>query len=189
MKLSEWAKQMGITYTTAWRWCKSDRMPCPWEKTPTGTIIVHPNSNQDLQTIIYSRVSSSSKKDDLKRQEDRCKSFCEAKGLTVYKSFKEVASGMNDDRKILNKILDLPPSRLVVEHKDRLTRFGFNYLEKLLTKSGWEMVVVNKDEIEEDDLMKDLISIITSFCCRYYGLRRGHNKVNKIKKELKSDND
>jgi putative resolvase len=189
MKLSDWAKLQNISYITAWRWCKYDKMPCKWEKTKTGTILVYPNTQTELETYLYSRVSSYAKKDDLNRQEVRCKNFCEARGFSIKQSFKEVASGMNDNRKKLNKLLDLPPGRLVIEHKDRLTRFGFNYLENLLTKLGWEVLVINRDESDETDLMKDLISIITSFCCRLYGLRRGHNKSKKIEKEILNDND
>jgi predicted site-specific integrase-resolvase len=191
MKLSKWAKSQGISYNTAWRWCKTGKMPCQWEKTPTGTIIIHVESKylNSFETIIYSRVSSSTKKEDLNRQEERCVAFCEARGYTVNKSFKEIASGMNDNRKKLNQILELPPCRLVVENKDRLTRFGFAYLEKLLTKAGWEVIIINEIESDEQDLMTDLISIITSFCCRFYGLRRGHKKAALIKENLKDDND
>lgn len=187
MKLSHWAKAKGISYHTAWRWCKEDRMPCPWEKTPSGSIIVHESKELNLKTITYSRVSSHTKKDDLKRQEDRCKAFCEAMGFTISRSYKEIASGMNDNRKILNQILELEPSRLVIENKDRLTRFGFAYLETLLTKAGWEIIIINETENDENDLMTDLISVITSFCCRFYGLRRGHKKADKIKEELEKD--
>lgn len=186
MKLSTFAKQTGINYTTAWRWCKNDTMPCPWEQTETGTIIVYPKkqrSNNITNTYTYSRVSSYPKKEDLKRQVKCCCEFCEASGWTVTKSFKEIASGMNDNRKQLNKLFNLDPARLVVEHKDRLTRFGFNYIETLLTKLGWEIIVINRDEEETEDLMKDLISIITSFCCKLYGLRRGKNKAKKVTKQ------
>jgi len=185
MKLIEWSKQQGISYLTAWRWCKTNTMPCRWEQTRSGTILVYPDTKdvKAVKTYTYSRVSSHNKKDDLARQEDRCTKFCEANGWAVEKSFKEIASGMNDNRKQLNKIFDLDSSRLVVEHKDRLTRFGFNYLELLLTKMGWEIIVINRDSDDKDDLMKDLVAVITSFCCRLYGLRRGQNKAKEIKKQ------
>lgn len=172
---------------TALRWCKQGKMPCAWSKTPSGTIIVSdgspPSLMQERVTYTYSRVSSVNKKEDLSRQEERCVQFCATRGWEVTKSFKEVASGMNDNRKQLNKIFDLPPGRLVVEHKDRLTRFGFNYLEVLLTKLGWEIVVINRDFDNKDALLKDLVTIITSFCCRLYGLRRSQAKIRVIKEQ------
>lgn len=90
---------------------------------------------------------------------------------------------MNDARPKLTKLLEENPSRILVEHKDRLTRFGFHYFEILLPKINCELVI-NRDLEEKSDLLKDLVSVVTSFCCRLYGLRRGKNKVAKIKHEL-----
>ena len=78
---------------------------------------------------------------------------------------------------------------LIVEHKDRLTRFGFNYIETLLKKQNKQIEVVNKAEDEVSDLMQDLISIIYSFSARMYGLRQSKRKTEKIIKCLEDDND
>lgn len=186
MKLVDWAKSQGILYITAWRWFKAGKLPVPAIKTPTGMILVQepktPPSN--LKTIIYSRVSSFEKKEDLERQAQRCVEFCNKNGWAVDKVVKEIASVMNDKRPKLLQIFDLVPVRVVVEHKDRLTRFGFNYFEKLLPMLGCELVVMNRDSEQQEDLMKDLIAIITSFCCRLYGLRRGKQTAKKIKQEV-----
>jgi len=115
-------------------------------------------------------------------QVTRCEIFCQAKGLVVEKVYKEIASGMNDNRKQLKLLLDNNPKIIVVEHKDRLTRFGFNYLKLLLNKLNCQIIVINESSNNEDDLMTDLTSIITSFCCRLYGLRRTKNKLEQIKK-------
>jgi len=161
-------------------------MPCPWYRTPSGSIIVTPDKiiNEVLPTYIYSRVSSHNKQGDLITQIELCETFCISKGWEITKIFKEIASGMNDSRKQLLKLFSMPPGRLVVSYKDRLTRFGFNYLETLLTKMGWEIVVIHRDKEEKDDLMQDLVAIITSFCCRLYGLRRGHKKAKEIKEQI-----
>jgi predicted site-specific integrase-resolvase len=66
---------------------------------------------------------------------------------------------------------------IVVEHKDRLTRIGFNYLKVLLNKQGKDIEVVNQAEEETEDMMQDFISIITRFCTRIYGLRRRKRKT------------
>jgi Predicted site-specific integrase-resolvase len=91
---------------------------------------------------------------------------------------------MNERRPKLHKLLAVKPSRIVVEHKDRLTRFGCGYLEQLLPMLGCERVVINRDSEEKDDLLKDLVAVITSFCCRLYGLRRGSRKAAQLKRVI-----
>jgi len=137
---------------------------------------------------IYARVSSNKQKQDMERQIERIEQFVNAQGISVDKTYKEVASGMNDKRRQLCIMLEKKPTKIYVEHKDRLTRFGFNYLEILLNQMGCEVIVMNKDKECENDLMKDLVSIITSFCCRLYGLRKGHRKSKELQKELQEGN-
>lgn len=189
MKLSDWAEKQGITYRTAWQWFKNGTLPVRAIQTPTGTILVEPEAIREIdqkkqRTVIYARVSSSQNKDNLQRQVERVRTFCIANGWVVTQ---EVGSGLNDKLKKLISILRNKPDRIVVEHKDRLTRFGFNYFDELLPMLGIELVVVNRDLVEENDLVKDLIAIVTSFCCRLYGARRGKNKNEKIKKILGAD--
>jgi putative resolvase len=189
MKLSDWAKKQGITYRTAFSWFQAGKIPHKVEQMPTGTIIVHENieSNRKKFVVIYSRVSTYERKDCLIGQVDRCTTFANGKGLEINKVYKEIASGMNDKRTKLMKLLDTKPTHIIVEHKDRLTRFGFNYLEKLLNQQGCQILVLNRDNEDETDLMKDLVSIITSFCCRLYGMRRGKNKAQIMKAELENE--
>ena len=189
MKLSKWAKIQGIGYLTAYRWFKSGRLPVKGYQTASGTIIVQEETlaTTNGKTVIYFRVSSYSKKTDLENQLRRCEDFCIANGWVISKSYKEIASGMNDQRKQLWKMLGSGPTRIVVENRDRLTRFGFAYLEKLLKEKGCEIIVINSSDTDTQDLMKDFISVITSFCCRLYGLRRAQNKIKGIKTIIKND--
>ena len=189
MKLSHWAKQQGIAYITAWRWFKSGKLPVSAYRSPSGAILVEPATvrQQAMVATVYCRVSSHEKKADLDRQAERCLEFCLARGWSVDKVVKEIGSGMNDSRKKLTQLLRAKPIRIVVEHKDRLTRFGFAYFEELLPQVGCELVVINRDSEAKDDLVKDLVAIITSFCCRLYGLRRGQRKAAVIAKELECD--
>ena len=84
---------------------------------------------------------------------------------------------MNDNRPVLNKILQSDDwDVLVIENKDRLTRFGFNYINTLCETKGKKILVLNSSEDDKEDLMKDLISVIYSFSARMYGLRRRKNK-------------
>lgn len=183
MRLSDWAEKQGIAYITAWRWFKAGKLPVRAVKTPTGMILVEEESllTPSTDAWIYARVSSHDKKDDLDRQAFRCEEFCRARGWSVQKVIKEIASGMNDSRPKLLKLLASKPSRIVVEHKDRLTRFGFRYFEELLPRLKCELVVINRDTEEKTDLVKDLVAVVTSMCCRLYGLRRGKATAKQVK--------
>lgn len=155
-------------------------MPVDTVQTPSGTILVtepEEKTADKAEAHVYARVSSPAKKADLERQAERVIEFCCARGWVVVSVTKEVASGMNDNRRKLNRLLKKRPRRLVVEHKDRLTRFGFRYFELFMGQLGSEVVVVNRDKEENDDLLKDFVAVITSFCCRLYGLRRGRKKA------------
>lgn len=185
MKLSDWAKKNGLTYQTAYKLFKDGNLPVPALQLNTGTILVTETPVPNLlKTYIYCRVSSNNKKEDLNRQAERCEKFCLSNGWEVEKTVKEIASGMNDNRKKLSLLLSGEPKRIVVEHKDRLTRFGFNYLDTLLKQLNYELVVINREKEEEADLMKDLVSVVTSFCCRLYGMKKGLNKSKQIKTVL-----
>ncbi|PHJ58560.1 resolvase [Nostoc linckia z1] len=156
---------------------------------PTGTVIVDVQKTFE-GVVIYTRVSSAENKSNLDSQAERLVRYCEAKGYQIKKIVKEVGSGVNDNRKKLVALLNEDDYRIiVVEHKDRLTRVGFNYLKVLLNKQGKDIEVVNLAEEETEDIMQDLISIITSFCARIYGLRRRKRKQACIVKCLESECD
>lgn len=189
MKLSKWAKLKGISYTTAYRLAKSGKLDgC--EILPSGTILINENINninnktENTINVIYARVSSNNRRHELNYQVDRITKFVNDKGLSVDKVYKEVASGMNDNRTQLWKMLDSNPTNIFIENKDRLTRFGFSYLERLCSKLNINIIVMNPNTNDETDLMKDLVSIITSFCCRLYGMRRGYNKAKNIQNQI-----
>lgn len=188
MKLSEYAKLNGVHYQTAYRWFNAGLIPGA-RQLPNGTILVdsvEPKPHCDC-VVTYARVSNASRRKELEYQVQRIHQFCESSGLSVTASYKEVASGMNDSRKQLWKMIDSKPTHIVVENKDRLTRFGFQYLSRLLERQGTAIIVINESESDEQDLMRDLVSIITSFCCRLYGLRRGHTKSKQLVQGITRD--
>lgn len=189
MKLSKWAKEQGISYRTAWRYFKNGKIKDAYQL-DSGTIIVPTtNENRKDKYVVYARVSSSENKSNLNSQADRLVTFCNANGWQVSQVVKEVGSGLNDNRKKLSKILqDRSITKIVVEHKDRFSRFGLNYIKQLLELDNREIIIVNSVENNEDDLMQDFESIITSFTARLYGLRRSKRKTEKIIEELKKDN-
>jgi len=185
MKLSEWAKKNSLTYTAAYRQFKKGLIPNAYQL-PAGTIVV-PDGKPKVKpkTAVYARVSSSAQRKDLDRQVDRLVHYCNANGWGVDAIYKEVASGLNDKRKRLAAMLeDESITRIVVEHKDRLSRFGVNYIDVLLAKQDRELVIVNSVNGDEEDLMQDFISLITSFCARIYGSRRSKRKTEKILEQL-----
>lgn len=182
IKLSEYASNKSITYRTAWSHFKNGKIEGAY-KDETGNILVPITNRFDYsKCICYSRVSSNSMKDNLIRQQNRLEEFASANGYEIIKSVKEIASGMNDNRPKLIKILmDDSWNTLIVEHKDRLTRFGFNYIKMLLESKGKRIIVINQTNEDKSDLMEDLVSIIYSFSARMYGLRRKKNKESIIK--------
>lgn len=187
MKLSVWAKKIGLSYRGAYRLFEQGKIPGAYQL-ETGTIIV-PEENQKTKNewnIVYARVSSSENRKNLDSQADRVSQFCNAKGWIVHEVVKECASGLNDKRPKLEKIFrERKATKIIVEHADRLTRFGFNYMEVLYPEC--EFVVINKSMEDEEDLMKDFASLVTSFCARLYGKRRSKRKTEELIRELKKD--
>jgi len=188
MKLSDYAKNLGISYRTAWRYFKQGKLDA--YQTHTGTIIIKKDieKNNMLKVAIYCRVSSSENRDNLERQKQRLLNYCSAKGYRVNKVITEIGSGINDTRKQwLSLLKDKQINLIVIEYKDRFTRFGFSAMELLLENENRKIEVINEAEDGKEDLMQDFISIITSFCARIYGLRRSKEKLKKIIKELKDE--
>lgn len=138
-----------------------------------------------LNVCVYARVSSSENKDNLERQKERLISYCNVKGYKVSSVVTEIGSGLNDERKKLEKVLlDKSINLIVVEHKDRLARFGLNYIKKLMELDNRRIEIINPQSNDEDDLMQDFVSIITSFVSRLYGRRRSKRLTEKIIKEV-----
>lgn len=157
---------------------------------PTGTIIIREDESVEssIPTFVYARVSAAENKSNLESQAERVSKYCSAKGYQINGVIKEIGSGVNDQRPKLIKLLgDKNAKRIVVEHKDRLTRFGFNYIETLLKNEGRQIEVINLAGNGKEDLLQEFISIITSFCARIYGQRRSKRKTEKIIAELTND--
>lgn len=191
MKLADYAREIGISYQTAWRHFKAGKIPYPTQQLDSGTVIVNYNPEIDAQALgkaaIYARVSSAENKDNLERQAERLISYAMARGYVIQHIVKEIGSGLNDNRQKLEKLLKQDDYQfLIVEHKDRLGRFGTNYIDVLLARCGVKLEVVNLAENAKDELMTDLVAIVTSFAARLYGQRRAKRKTEKIIQALQS---
>ena len=182
MKLSDFAKQTGVTYRTAWNWWKAGKLA--GYQTETGTIIITEDKNNRTESgfvALYARVSSSDQKADLERQLQRLRDYASASGLIVSKEVREIASGLNDNRPKLNQLLqDASIATIIVEHKDRLTRFGFNYIKLLMEAQERQIVVINESDTK-NELIDDFVAVITSMCARLYGKRHAKRKANRVK--------
>jgi len=198
IKLSKFAKDLGVSKQTLWNWKNAGKL----EFIKVGGLnfvdVCTYNKFMGIQekklenVVIYCRVSSTVNKSNLETQKERLINYCNAKGYKVSKVVTEFGSGMNDSRPKLERLLkELDFTHIVVEHKDRLTRFGFNYIDLFLTSRGIKIEVVNNVEDDKQDIIQDFTSIITSFCARIYGQRRSKRKTEKIIAELekKEDND
>jgi predicted site-specific integrase-resolvase len=179
MKLSEYARQLGITYKTAYRMWKAGHLDA--YQLPTGTIIVREAQSPVTGIATYARVSSVDQKDDLTRQVARLRDYAAAKGYTLTREVREIASGVNDSRPKLAALLSDPQiSLIIVEHRDRLTRFGFTYICLLLAQQHRRIEVMNTTDTG-NDLVDDFVTVITSMAARLYGRRHARNHSERIK--------
>ena len=155
----------------------------------SGSILVEISEKtpREEKVVVYARVSSPKQREDLHSQATRIENFCIANGWSITKTYKEIASGLNDTRPILMKMLKDRPTKIVIEHKDRLTRFGFEYIKELCNTFDCDIIIINNNDNSQDDLMTDFVSIITSMTAKLYGLRKSHRKTEKIIQELNKD--
>ncbi|CAB1128277.1 Resolvase YneB [Candidatus Hydrogenisulfobacillus filiaventi] len=175
--MSDWARANGISYKTAWLWWKRGKLPVPARQTPTGTILVEAPERETAGVVLYARVASADQKADLDRQVARLAAFAAEKRMRVAKVVAEVGSGLNGHRKGLLSVLRSPDyGAIVVEHRDRLARFGSEYREAALAASGRRLIVLEPDEVR-DDLVRDRIDVLTSFCARRYGRRSARRRA------------
>ena len=188
MKLSHYAKKMGLDYRTVWNWYKEGKIPNAYQ-THSGTIIIPDEEiehKQEYGVILYARTSSSQNKELLDNQVERLKNYATSRGYKIKQIVKEFGSGLNDERKQLSKILqDNQYDKIIVENKDRLTRFGFNWIQLL---TGNRIEVINEAKEKDEDIVKDLISIIHCFSARIYGLRRSQKIDTKIRQVIEDTN-
>jgi putative resolvase len=153
-------------------------MPVPARRLLSGTIVVDPpEAGGTGRTVVYVRVSSHDQRSDLEAQAGRVTVWCAGRGVRVDEVVSEVGSGMNGRRPRLARLLRDPGvAAIVVEHRDRLARFGVEHLEAALAATGRRIVVVEQSETT-DDLVRDMVEVLTSMCARLYGRRGARNRA------------
>ena len=182
MKLSAYAKRENILYRSAWERFRKGRIPGAYLDDSGHVVVPEPGAVRLPMAAVYARVSSHPQKDDLVRQAERLITYANARGFSVVAVVKEVASGVNDQRPKLTKLLaDDSWGTLVVEHKDRLSRVGFGWFEVLLAGQGRRVDVANPAQDDTSDLMADFMAIVYSFAARMYGLRSAKRLTNQVR--------
>jgi putative resolvase len=189
-RVSEFAERIGKSSSTLRRWDREGRLVA--RRTPSGHRYY---SNEDLyrafgiekpeperQNIVYCRVSSRGQLDDLQSQVKAMEMFCLGAGIPIDELIKEVGGGMNFRRKkflaLVERIEQGEVGRLVIAHKDRLVRFGFDFFEWFAGRHGCKIIVANQETLSpQQEMVQDLMSIIHCFSSRLYGLRSYKKKI------------
>jgi predicted site-specific integrase-resolvase len=193
IKVTEAARRLGVNPWTLRRWIYAGKVP--HIKSETGRVFVplwwlatqtgEAPPPTGTRCALYARESSSENKAALASQLDGLRQYATAKGYQIVHVVSEIASGMNDKRPKLHTLLMARDfDVLLVEHKERLSRFGFSWFETLCP---FRIEVINLAENGRDDLMEDLVAILTSFAARLYGQRRGRQKTRKAIQALQDE--
>ena len=183
MNLTEWAKTQGVHPQTAYRWFREGRLPVPAQRVGPRTILVNVEANASPEAVgglgLYARVSSHDQKADLERQVARLTRWAATTGHPVVRVESQIASGVNGARTKAKRLLADPAvTTVVVEHKDRLGRMNVELVEAALSATARRLVVLDEGEVE-DDLVQDIVDVLTSFCARLYGRRSAKNRARK----------
>jgi len=186
--LKDYARDHGIKYRAAWNRFKAGKIPSAFKDDFNKILIPEDKPDRPLKVVCYARVSSSQNKTNLESQAERITHFANLSGLPVNSIVKEIGSGLNDKRPKLLKVLnDIEVTHIVIEHKDRLVRFGFNFLKDWMASRQCKIVIINNAGTDKEDLMQDFVSLVTSMVARLYGLRRSKRKTEQLIKELQND--
>ena len=179
IRLSQWAAQHGMHRMTAWRHYNAGTLPPELQPKKIGNII-YVLANPDAPSgrmVGYARVSSAEQKPHLENQAHRLWAYAGQNHIPLDDVVSEIASGLNDRRPKLLKLLGDPTVHtVIIEHRERLARFGVGMVEAMLQARGGSLIVIDGAEVP-DDLVRDMTEILTCFCARLYGKRSAADKA------------
>jgi len=191
LRPKEVCQRLGISYPTLARWVREGKIRAV--RTAGGKYRIPESEvrriaegapvSKEVRAVIYARVSSPGQKGDLEGQIQYLRQYCSSKGYKVIDVLSDIASGLKADRRGLLKLLDYVTNRqvdvIVVAYRDRLTRFGLEYLEYFFRQYGVRVEAVLGDEPKDSrqELVEDLIEIVDSFAGRLYGLRSRRKRM------------
>ena len=201
-KTKDFAELLGVFVKTLQRWDREGTLKANRTPTDRRYYTYHQylqfkgidTENDTRQIVIYARVSTRDQKDDLQDQVSFLRQFCNARGVIVDQCIEEYGSGLNYNRKKWNQLLDEVMEQtiktIIVTHKDRFIRFGYDWFEKFCMK--FNTTIVNNEELSpQEELVQDIVSILHVFSCRLYGLRKYKKQIERdeeIAKELQDGN-
>lgn len=179
MRLTDWGRQYGLDRQTVWRMLRDGRLPPHLEIERVGHLwyVVVPEETETLLAVGYARVSSREQKPQLEPQANRLWAYAGQQGIVLDHMVQEVASGLNDRRPKLLKLLSDPQvGTIIVEHRDRLARFGVGMVAAMLEARGGKLIVIDDAELA-DDLVRDMTEVLTCMCARLYGRRSAASRA------------
>lgn len=192
-KPGEFAKKIGRSVSTLQKWDRANKFKA--RRTATQRRFY---TEEDFRTVMglevpseerlnysYCRVSSAGQKSDLLTQQGAVQQFCTASGIPIHEYLSDVGSGLNYKRKNFIALMELVEKRtvasIVVAHKDRLVRFGFEWFDDFCKKHGTRLLVINNESLSpQEEMTQDLLSIVHCFSSRLYGLRKYKKELKKI---------
>lgn len=198
-KPKDFAELLGVSVKTLQRWDREEILKA--KRTPTNRRYYTydqylefkgiNNVSNNKKTVIYTRVSTNGQKDDLKNQVKFLLNFTSSKGMIVDEAIEDIGSVLNYNRKKWNKLIEECMENkidsIIVTHKDRFIRFGYDWFERFLGKFNVKIIVVNNELLSpHEELVQDIISILHVFSCRIYGLRKYKKKIERDEEIAKS---
>jgi predicted site-specific integrase-resolvase len=197
-KPKQFAELLNVSVKTLQRWDRDNILKA--FRTPTNMrYYTHKQylefkgikSDDSKKTVIYTRVSTNNQKNDLKNQIKFLQDYVNAKGIISDEVIQDIGSGLNYNRKHWNRLLvdciENKVGKIVITHKDRFIRFGYDWFERFLQRYNVEIIVVNNELLSpQEELVQDIISILHVFSCRIYGLRKYKKKIQEDKDIVKS---
>ena len=190
------AEILGVTVKTVQRWDREGRLK-PVGRTPGNRrfylledILAFrntPDSQTPRKTVVYARVSSQAQRPDLLNQKRTLEEFCTTKGIANPQYVLEIGGGLNFKRPKFLTLMDEIGLRLVervvIAHKDRLVRFGFEWFERYMKINNCEILILNQESLSpEQEMVQDLMTIVHCFSSRLYGLRNYRKKLDEALK-------
>ena len=189
ISLTAWGRLYGFDKATTSRLHRQGKLPpdLKIERFPTGRYYVVVPPETDSRCVLYARVSTNDQREDLDRQAGRLVEWATRQGYRPDEVVKEIGSGLNGNRRQLRRIVgDGTVGIIIVEHRERLCRFGFEYIEAALSARGARILIMEEEEIE-DDLVRDATEVMTSLCARLYGRRSARRRAERAMVAAKED--